>query len=148
MKESGLANQGWKDSWDSIFHADGTLAKGPIALCEVQAYVFAAWRAARPHRPRAGLAEARAAAMEAKAEALRERFEAAFWCDDLGTYALALDGTKRPCRVRASNAGHVLLGGWPRPSGRPRSRGRCWMAASSPAGASARWRRPRPATTR
>jgi glycogen debranching enzyme len=111
MKESGLANQGWKDSWDSISHADGTLAKGPIALCEVQAYVFAAWRAAARIARALGFGEVRAAAMEAKAEALRQRFEATFWCDDLGTYALALDGEKRPCRVRASNAGHVLLGG-------------------------------------
>ena len=111
MKESGLANQGWKDSWDSISHADGTLAKGPIALCEVQAYVYAAWRAAARIARALGLEEARAAAMEAKAAALRERFEAAFWCEDLGLYALALDGEKRPCRVRSSNAGHVLLGG-------------------------------------
>ncbi|TDH58897.1 amylo-alpha-1,6-glucosidase [Dankookia rubra] len=111
MKESGLANQGWKDSWDSISHADGTLAKGPIALCEVQAYVFAAWRGAARIARALGLGEDRAAAMEAKAEALRQRFEASFWCDELGTYALALDGEKRPCRVRASNAGHVLLGG-------------------------------------
>ncbi|MFC7476584.1 glycogen debranching N-terminal domain-containing protein [Dankookia sp. GCM10030260] len=111
MKESGLANQGWKDSWDSISHADGTLAKGPIALCEVQAYVHAAWGAGARIARALGLGEDRAAAMEAKAEALRVRFEATFWCDDLGIYALALDGEKRPCRVRSSNAGHVLLGG-------------------------------------
>ena len=111
MTEAGLANQGWKDSWDSISHADGTLAKGPIALCEVQAYVYAAWQAGARIARALGLEEARAAAMDAKAELLRGRFEAAFWCEDLGTYALALDGDKRACRARASNAGHVLLGG-------------------------------------
>ncbi|TCZ55255.1 amylo-alpha-1,6-glucosidase [Roseicella aquatilis] len=109
--EAGLANQGWKDSWDSISHADGTLAQGPIALCEVQAYVFAAWLAGARIARALGLGEAVAAPLEARAATLRERFEAAFWCEDLGTYALALDGAKRPCRVRASNAGHVLLGG-------------------------------------
>ncbi|NOG73428.1 amylo-alpha-1,6-glucosidase [Roseicella sp. DB1501] len=108
--ETGLANQGWKDSWDSISHADGTLAQGPIALCEVQAYVYAAWQAAARIARALGLPEARAAAMEAKAAALRERFEATFWCEELGLYALALDGTKHRCQVRASNAGHVLLG--------------------------------------
>ncbi len=106
----GLANQGWKDSWDSVFHADGTLAPGPIALVEVQAYAHAAWlggaRIARALGRRA-----RAEALEARAEALRRRFDEAFWCPELGTYALALDGAKRPCRVRSSNAGHVLLTG-------------------------------------
>jgi glycogen debranching enzyme len=103
----GLTQQGWKDSNDSIFHADGTLAPHPIALCEVQGYVYAAKRAA------ARLAAAlnkfeRADALEAQAKDLKLRFEEAFWCDDLHTYALALDGHKKPCRVRASNAGHCL----------------------------------------
>ena len=108
--DKGLANQGWKDSHDSIFHADGSGAKGPIALCEVQAYVFAAKQAAarlaqilHRHDLSARLAQ--------EAELLRERFEAAFWCEELGTYALALDGAKRPCRVRTSNAGHALFAG-------------------------------------
>ncbi|RAI56950.1 amylo-alpha-1,6-glucosidase [Roseicella frigidaeris] len=108
---TGLANQGWKDSWDSVSHADGTLAQGPIALCEVQAYVHAAWLAGARIARALGLPEARAAAMERQAAALRERFEARFWCEELGLYALALDGDKRPCRVRSSNAGQVLLGG-------------------------------------
>ena len=111
MTESGLANQGWKDSWDSVSNADGTLAKGPIALCEVQAYAYAALLAGARIARALGLPPGRAQGLEERAEALRERFEAAFWCDDLGTYALALDGAKRPCRVRSSNAGHVLLGG-------------------------------------
>ncbi|MCB4821953.1 amylo-alpha-1,6-glucosidase [Roseicella aerolata] len=111
MTEAGLANQGWKDSWDSVSHADGRLAKGPIALCEVQAYAYAAWQAGARIARALGRPEQEAAAMETKAEALRARFEDAFWCEELGTYALALDGAKQPCRVRASNAGHVLLGG-------------------------------------
>jgi glycogen debranching enzyme len=110
QSETGLANQGWKDSHDAIFHADGALAEGPIALCEVQAYVYGAKRAA------ATIARAlddsrHAEELEGEAERLRERFEAAFWCEDLGTYALALDGRKQPCRVRTSNAGHCLLTG-------------------------------------
>ena len=108
--EEGLANQGWKDSFDSISHADGSLAEGPIALCEVQAYVFGARRAAARIGRRLGHAD-HAAGEEAKAESLRVAFERDFWCEELGTYALALDGRGAPCRVRASNAGHVLLTG-------------------------------------
>lgn len=108
--ENGLANQGWKDSFDSIFHADGTLADGPIALCEVQAYVYAAKQAA------AGIARrldhtARARRLDIEAEALRVAFNDKFWLEDLGTYAIALDGRKQPCRVRSSNAGHTLMAG-------------------------------------
>jgi glycogen debranching enzyme len=106
----GLSSQGWKDSADSISHADGKLATGAIALCEVQGYVYAARRAG------ATLARAlgdgsRAAVLDDQAEQLRARFERAFWCEPLGTYALALDGDKRPCAVRASNAGHCLFAG-------------------------------------
>jgi glycogen debranching enzyme len=111
MTEEGLANQGWKDSWDSVSHADGTLAVGPIALVEVQGYAYAAWRAGARIARALGLPPERAAAFDACAEKLRDRFEAAFWCEDLGTYALALDGAKRACRVRASNPGHALLCG-------------------------------------
>jgi glycogen debranching enzyme len=106
----GLANQGWKDSADSIFHEDGTLAQGPIALCEVQAYVFAARMAAARIATAMGDA-ARAATLRAQAASLRDAFERAFWDEKLGLYALALDGEKRPCRVAASNAGHVLFCG-------------------------------------
>lgn len=107
---TGLKNQGWKDSGDSVFHEDGTDATGPIALCEVQAYVYAAKRAA------ADLAFARgdsglAYELQRQAQELREQFERDFWCEDLDTYVLALDGDKRPCRVRTSNAGHVLWAG-------------------------------------
>jgi glycogen debranching enzyme len=112
MTRTGLANQGWKDSHDSVFHADGTAAEGPIALVEVQGYAYAARVAASRIALALGDPE-RAAALDAQAEALRARIEAAFWCEDLGTYALALDGAKRPCRVRSSNAGHLLLCGVP-----------------------------------
>jgi len=108
--EQGLANQGWKDSFDAIFHADGKLAEGFIALAEVQGYVFAGKRLAARCAARLGKHE-RAKQLEAEATQLAERFEAAFWCDDLGTYALALDGDKKRCRVRTSNAGQLLFSG-------------------------------------
>lgn len=108
--EQGLANQGWKDSYDAIFHADGKLAEGYIALAEVQGYVFAAKQLAARCALRLGLQdEARKLATEAFE--LAERFEEAFWCEELGMYALALDGNKRPCRVRTSNAGQLLFTG-------------------------------------
>jgi glycogen debranching enzyme len=107
---SGLIQQGWKDSHDSVFHADGTLAEAPIALCEVQGYAHGAWVGA------ANLAEKRgeedlARDWRMRATRLRTRFAEAFWCEDLGTFALALDGEKRPCQVRTSNPGHCLFGG-------------------------------------
>lgn len=110
--ESGLANQGWKDSFDSVFHADGRIPKGPIALVEVQGYVFAAYRGlARLARRRGD--EASAGHWEQRAETMRALVEEHFWQDDLGTYALALDGEGSPCRVRTSNAGHLLYMGLP-----------------------------------
>jgi glycogen debranching enzyme len=107
---SGLVQQGWKDSNDSVFHSDGTAAIGPIALCEVQGYVYAAQTGAARLAAALGRHE-RALQLQTRAAALRARFDAAFWCDDLATYALALDGNKRPCRVRTSNAGHCLFSG-------------------------------------
>jgi glycogen debranching enzyme len=107
---NGLINQGWKDSADSIFHADGRLAEAPIALVEVQAYAYAAYRGAATLARALG-EDGRAEDLEQASETLKERFEKAFWLDDMGTYALALDGAKQPCRVHASNAGHVLFGG-------------------------------------
>jgi glycogen debranching enzyme len=108
--EQGLANQGWKDSYDAIFHADGQLAEGYIALAEVQGYVFAAKQLAARCALRMGLVE-KAGQLATEAQALAARFEEAFWCEELGTYALALDGAKRPCRVRTSNAGQLLFTG-------------------------------------
>jgi glycogen debranching enzyme len=107
---AGLDNQGWKDSQDSIFHRNGNLADGPIALCEVQGYVYAAKKAAAEAATALGH-DGRATQLVQQAERLRSRFLEAFWCDDLDTFALALDGSKRPCRVRTSNAGHCLLTG-------------------------------------
>ncbi|HEX4079424.1 MAG TPA: amylo-alpha-1,6-glucosidase [Rhizomicrobium sp.] len=109
---AGLVNQAWKDSNDSIFHADGRLAHGPIAVAEVQGYAFAAFRAM------ATLCEKRrdtaaAAAWRKRAENLRAAVELRFWMDDLGFYAIARDGEGRPCRVRGSNPGHLLFTGLP-----------------------------------
>jgi glycogen debranching enzyme len=108
--DQGLRNQGWKDSYDAIFHADGSLAEGNIALAEVQGYVFAGKRLAARCAQRLGRREI-AQRLETEARQLAQRFEDAFWCEELGTYALALDGAKRPCAVRSSNAGHLLFSG-------------------------------------
>ncbi|WP_076862600.1 amylo-alpha-1,6-glucosidase [Bradyrhizobium mercantei] len=108
--DEGLRNQGWKDSFDAIFHADGTLAEGNIALAEVQGYVFAGKQLAARTARQLGFAD-KAAKLDAEAERLRARFEQAFWCEELGTYAVALDGAKRPCKVRTSNAGQTLFSG-------------------------------------
>jgi glycogen debranching enzyme len=114
MTEDGLANQGWKDSYDAVFHADGRLATGPIALVEVQGYVCdAKWEASRIARALGQ--DARADALQTQAAEMRERVEARFWSEKLGTYALALDGEKHPCLVRTSNAGHLLFSGVPSP---------------------------------
>lgn len=111
----GLVQQGWKDSNDSIFHADGSIAEPPIALCEVQGYVYAAKLAAARLCTLLGDGSASAALLQ-QAARLRKDFEDAFWCEDLSVYALALDGHKRPCRVRASNTGHCLFTGIARPN--------------------------------
>ncbi len=109
-RDSGLANQGWKDSGDAIFHADGRLAEAPIALCEVQGYVYLARSLA------ATMAEARgdsamANRLSDQARDLARTVRAQFWDDELGMYVLALDADKQPCRVRTSNAGQVLFTG-------------------------------------
>ena len=110
LSADGLANQGWKDSFDAIFHADGSLVEGDIALVEVQGYVFAAKRLAARCARSLGLID-RARALEADTERLAENFDAAFWCPEISSYAIALDGAKNPCRVRSSNAGHALFAG-------------------------------------
>lgn len=112
--QSGLANQGWKDSGDSIFHADGSLCHGPIALVEVQAYVYEAKTLAARMAYALGHDD-HAKALECQAAELKQRFEASFWSDDIGCYAMALDGDKRPCLVLSSNAGQVLRSGIAQP---------------------------------
>ncbi len=107
---SGLIQQGWKDSQDSVFHANGTPADAPIALCEVQAYVYDARLRAANLADALGERE-RGEHLRSQAEALRVAFEERFWCEQQSTYALALDGLKQPCCVRSSNAGHCLFGG-------------------------------------
>jgi glycogen debranching enzyme len=106
----GLRHQGWKDSDDAVFHGDGRPAEGPIALCEVQGYAYAARCAMAKVAARLGHT-ALAEQQTARAASLRDQFDQQFWCDDIGTYALALDGDKRPCKVRSSNAGQCLFTG-------------------------------------
>ncbi len=107
---AGLENQGWKDSWDGIRHHDGAIAETPIALCEVQAYVYGALVG------RAELAQAvgddeTAARRRTQAEDLKRRFNRDFWLDDAGTYAVGLDAEKRQIGSKTSNAGHCLWTG-------------------------------------
>jgi glycogen debranching enzyme len=106
----GLVQQGWKDSWDAISHADGSLPEGPIALCEVQAYAYAAKQTGARLATSLGHLDLARALLE-QARALKQKFNEVFWCEELASYALALDGDKRPCRVVASNAGHALFAG-------------------------------------
>ena len=112
--QNGLIHQGWKDSSDSVFHADGQPAEGPIAICELQAYVYAAKRGIASLARTLGHTE-KAEVLEREAESLQQRFEEAFWCDDISFYTLALDKDKRQCRVRSSNAGHCLFTGIAQP---------------------------------
>jgi glycogen debranching enzyme len=106
----GLVQQGWKDSHDSVFHQDGQLAEAPIALCEVQGYVYEGKLAAAELARHMGLKDL-AGKLQHEAHRLRERFQAAFWCQEIGSYAIALDGHKRQCKVASSNAGHTLWNG-------------------------------------
>jgi glycogen debranching enzyme len=108
--ETGLVQQGWKDSQDSIFHADGELAPPPIALCEVQGYVYAA-KIEIANIAAAMGEQSTAQRLIREAQVLQVRFEESFWCEDLGVYALALDGEHRRCAVRTSNAGQCLFSG-------------------------------------
>ena len=106
----GLIHQGWKDSWDSVFHNDGTVAEGPIALCEVQGYAYAAKLAGASVASALGQTK-KARVLLTQAEVLKESFQKAFWCEEISSYALALDGEKQQCRVSASNSGHCLYAG-------------------------------------
>ncbi|MFY9397120.1 MAG: amylo-alpha-1,6-glucosidase [Desulfomonilia bacterium] len=108
--DRGLRNQVWKDSFDSTFHADGSLAEPPVAACEVQAYVFAARKLASFIAQQLGLERIASDLLDQAAD-LKRRFEKAFWDDELPGYVPALDRDKRPCRVRVSNMGHCLFAG-------------------------------------
>ncbi len=107
---AGLENQSWKDSGEALVYPDGTLVKGPKALCELQGYVYDAWlRMAQIYDV---LDDAgRAAALRAKAATLFDRFNAVFWDEDSGFYAFALDGDKNPVWSVTSNPGHCLWSG-------------------------------------
>jgi glycogen debranching enzyme len=106
----GLANQGWKDSFDAISHANGELANPPIALAEVQAYVYAAYISISDMAARLGH-DSIASRLAERAAALKKAFSRDFWLEPERMVALALDGEKRPCRVMASNAAHCLATG-------------------------------------
>lgn len=109
---SGLLNQGWKDSHDSVFHADGRTPDGPIALVEVQGYAFRAYLTMAELAGWHGDADS-ATHWRQQAERLRAAVERQFWLDDQQFYALAIDGAGEPCRIRTSNAGHLLYCGLP-----------------------------------
>lgn len=108
--DHGLVQQGWKDSNDSVFHSDGRLAAGPIALCEVQAYVYAAKSGIATVAADLGDQEL-AGRLRAQAGKLKSTFQSMFWSDELGMFVMALDGEKKQCRVRSSNAGQCLFSG-------------------------------------
>ncbi|MBW8813521.1 MAG: amylo-alpha-1,6-glucosidase [Caulobacterales bacterium] len=112
--ESGLSNQGWKDSGDSIFHADGSFPEGPIALVEVQGYAYAAYRTMALLTARRGHLD-EAERWSQRAERIRETVERHFWMPEQNFYGIALDGRNELCRVRASNPGHLLFSGLPHP---------------------------------
>jgi glycogen debranching enzyme len=106
----GLTNQGWKDSQDSIFYEDGMLAEEPIALCEVQGYVYDAKIKACQIAKLLGQHDV-ATRLEHEAGELKEKFNEQFWSEEKNTYVIALDGRKKPCNVLSSNAGHCLFSG-------------------------------------
>jgi glycogen debranching enzyme len=108
---TGLVNQCWKDSWNSIVQPDGTLASTPIATCETQGYCYdARRRTARLAREVWGDPDF-ADHLDADADKLHQRFNSDFWLPDVGFYALALDGEKNPVRSISSNVGHLLWSG-------------------------------------
>src|SRR5262249_31865560 len=106
----GVINQGWKDSGDAIFYTDGSLPAAPIALFEVQGYVYEAKTKAALLAEALGYSDEAAGLTRAVRE-FKTRFHDKFWCEDIQTYAIALDGAKQPCRIRSSNAGQCLFTG-------------------------------------
>lgn len=107
LSDTGLVNQGWKDSWDGVNFSDGTLAQGPIALCEVQAYVYYAYLARSWMASNVG-DKLLAAEYQERAAQLKRQFNEQFWLPDRGYYAIALDGNKRPVDACTSNMGQCL----------------------------------------
>lgn len=107
---NGLTNQGWKDSHDAVSHANGELAKPPIALCEVQGYVYSAKQHAAQLAHVLGEKD-KAEKWSFEAQQLKEKFNRDFWDEELNCFVIALDGEKKPCRVKSSNAGQVLFTG-------------------------------------
>ncbi len=106
----GILQQGWKDSNDSVFHEDGTNCSSPIALCEVQGYVYEAKLQLSAMANVLG-EQILSERLEAEAAALKKRFNEKFWLPEIQTFAIALDGDKNPCKIRSSNAGHALFCG-------------------------------------
>ncbi len=106
----GLTQQGWKDSSSSVFYKDGTIAKPPIALCEVQAYAYSAKKEAAKLAGLLGYNDLSSQMLNESIK-LKQKFEDTFWCEDISSYALAIDGDKRQCKVRTSNAGQCLFSG-------------------------------------
>ncbi|ARI76279.1 amylo-alpha-1,6-glucosidase [Halobacillus mangrovi] len=106
----GIANQGWKDSADSIVHRNGEYAKSPIALAEVQGYVYQARLGIAELYEASGSTE-KAEKLNAQAADLKKKFNEAFWMDDVGFYAIALDEHKKQVGTITSNPGHALYAG-------------------------------------
>jgi glycogen debranching enzyme len=111
-EKTGLVNQSWKDSQDSMFHADGKFPLGPVAVAEVQGYAYAALKAMSELIATRG-DQTRAEAWRQRAERLRIAIEEHFWVPEMGFYAIALDGEGQPCKVYGSDAGHLLYCGVP-----------------------------------
>lgn len=111
-EKTGLVNQSWKDSQDSMFHADGRFPRGPVAVLEVQGYAYSALKAMSELTAARG-DQAKADAWQQRAERLRRSIEEKFWVPEMGFYAIALDGDGEPCKVYGSDAGHLLYCGVP-----------------------------------
>jgi glycogen debranching enzyme len=110
----GLSNQGWKDAADSVFHSNGEIPSAPIALCEVQGYVYEAKLRAAQLADAIGRRE-EAEDLRQAAQRIKTKFHQAYWCEEIGSYAIALDRDKEPCRIRSSNAGQCLFTGIAQP---------------------------------
>jgi len=109
--ETGLVNQCWKDSWNSIVHPDGEVASAPIATCEIQGYAYDALRRTARLAREVWADREYAEHLDARADKLQRRFDSEFWLADRGFYALALDGAKNPVPTLTSNIGHLLWSG-------------------------------------